>query len=314
MSETKYPRFSLICCSIDPAAAGELHRNVAATIGEPFEFIAWDNRSAGVGLCEVYNGCASRAKGDFLCFVHEDVRFLTRNWGEAIARKLAEGDCGVIGFAGSTLKLRRLSAWLQGVGDMRANYVQYMGSKKHLHARNPDGRDFSAVVTLDGMCMAARRDVWSAVRFDAATFPGFHCYDLDFTMAVTAAGFRNYVCNTVLVEHFSAGAYSRAWLEALKTYHDKWAGRLPLSVEPLDERQLAALDRRVEASFLKLLCQKRLFDVCGVREIAGYVKRYPCHATSWMLPVKYLRQMAPTSTGVAPSSRVSSTYLRRYSL
>ena len=219
------PRFTLICCSVDPAAAEALRRNVAATIGEPFEFDVWDNRGRNVGLCDVYDRCAERSGGEYLCFVHEDVRFLTEGWGARLAAKLCEPDCGVIGFAGSVLKLRRTTAWLHGVGDMRANYVQHHGGGRHLHAKNPGGTDFSPVVTLDGMCLVVRRDVWAATPFDGRTFPGFHCYDLDFTTAVFAAGRRNYVCNTVLVEHFSAGAYSYGWLEALETYHRKWAGR-----------------------------------------------------------------------------------------
>ena len=71
------PRFTLICCSVDPAAAEALRRNVAATIGEPFEFDVWDNRGRNVGLCDVYDRCAERSGGEYLCFVHEDVRFLT---------------------------------------------------------------------------------------------------------------------------------------------------------------------------------------------------------------------------------------------
>ena len=47
------PRFTLICCSVDPAAAEALRRNVAATIGEPLEFDVWDNRGRNVGLCDV---------------------------------------------------------------------------------------------------------------------------------------------------------------------------------------------------------------------------------------------------------------------
>lgn len=289
MSEAKYPRFTVICCSVDPNAAEALRGNIAATIGEPFEFIAWDNRTMGTGLCEVYNDCAMRAQGDYLCFVHEDVRFLTADWGERLARKLSESDCGVIGFAGSVLKLNLLTTWLQGVGDMRANYVQHMGARRHLHAKNPDGEAFSAVVTLDGMCLTVCRDVWSAVRFDAQTFPRFHCYDLDFTTAVTVSGFRNYLCNTVLIEHFSTGAYSYEWLETLKAYHDKWSGRLPLSIGTLGAVQLAALERRAEGYFLKLLCQKGLFKACGIRDIARYIRKYPGHVSSWLLPAKYLK-------------------------
>ena len=199
--------FTIICCSVDPAAARRLEKNIAATCGCPYEFIAYDNRTSGDGLCKVYNRCAAAARYDMLCFVHEDVEFQTEGWGQIIAAKLAEADCGVIGFAGSILKLKRLTGWHNGGGDLRAHYVQYMRGGHHPIDRNPDGVDFSPVVTLDGMCLFVRREVWSETLFDEQTFPRFHGYDIDFTLAV-ACRYRNYVCNKVFIEHFSTGGYA----------------------------------------------------------------------------------------------------------
>lgn len=56
--------YSIICCSVKPEAAEALRRNVAETIGVPFEFIVFDNREKGYGLCRVYNLCAARARYD----------------------------------------------------------------------------------------------------------------------------------------------------------------------------------------------------------------------------------------------------------
>ena len=67
------------------------------------------------------------------------------------------------------------------------------------------------------------------------------------------------------------------------------AGRLPLGVEPRDGARLADLDRRAEAYFLKLLCQKRLFGACPFRRIVRYIRAYPGRAASWALPFKYLK-------------------------
>lgn len=282
-------RFTLICCSVDAAAAEALRRNAVDTAGEALEWIVWDNRGRNAGLCEVYNRCAARASGEYLCFVHEDVRFLTEGWGERLAAGLCEPDCGAVGFAGSVLKLLRTTAWRQGVGDMRANYVQRQGRRRHLHAIDSGCGDFSPVVTLDGMLLAVRRDVWERVPFDETSYGGFHGYDLDFTTAVAAAGYRNRVCHTVLIEHFSTGNFSYDWLATLDVYHRKWADRLPLSTEPLPAGRLADLDRRAEAYFLKLLCQKRLFDACRWGDVVRYLRKYPASGTSWVLPLKYLK-------------------------
>ena len=75
--------FTIICCSVDPAAARRLEKNIAATCGCPYEFIAYDNRINGDGLCKVFNRCAAAARYDMLCFVHEDVEFQTEGWGRS---------------------------------------------------------------------------------------------------------------------------------------------------------------------------------------------------------------------------------------
>lgn len=283
--------FTVICCSIHPDQAEALRRNVAQTIGCPHEFVVHDNRTAGWGLGRVYNHYAAEAHHDLLCFVHEDVRFDTPSWGGVIAAKLREADCGAVGFAGSTLKLARLTSWHHAIGDLRANYVQHLrgGRKRHRHAVNPEGGDFSPVVTLDGLCLFVRRNVWASSRFDEECFPGFHLYDMDFTTALFAAGRRNWVCHTVLVEHFSEGSYTPAWLAALRSYHVKWESHFPLSVMPLTPRALTDADRRAEAGFLKMLCQKGIFAECSLRTLARYIGRYPLHAKSWGLLPKYLK-------------------------
>ena len=81
--------FSIIVCSIRPNEAERLRKNIEETIGVPFEFLAYDNRGTGKGICQVYNECAEKAQYPYLCFVHEDIEFTTNKWGEKIAEKLA---------------------------------------------------------------------------------------------------------------------------------------------------------------------------------------------------------------------------------
>ena len=281
---------SIICCSVDPKAAALLRRNIESTIGEtPFEFIAFDNRNVNQGISGVYNSCAQKAGYDHLCFVHEDVCFNTFDWGKLIIRQLERENCGTIGFAGCIVKLRRLTAWNTCYTDMRANYIQHMRGKKHHHKINPGHPDFSPVVTLDGLCLFVRRNVWESTKFDEQSFPRFHCYDMDFTLAV-ASQYQNYVCNTVVVEHFSEGSFSNEWLEALKKLHEKWNDKLPLYVkEYVSPAQLMRYDRLGEATFIKLLFQKGLFSECGFQDVLAYSHKYPQYADSWLLYLKYTK-------------------------
>lgn len=280
--------YSIICCSVRPAEAAALERNVAETIGVPYEFIAFDNRGTGLGIGEVYNRCAARARYDLLCFVHEDVRFCTPAWGALLAPRLQRPDTGVVGFAGSIVKLRRLTGWNTCNRDLRTHYVQGMRGGLHPRLINPAGEEFSPVVTLDGLCLLARREVWRESPFDTAAFPGFHGYDLDFTLAA-AQRRTNYVCHTVLVEHRSEGSFSHAWLDAMGRLHDKWAAGLPICATPLPAAELERYDRLGEAHFIRFMWQKGCFDVRGLSHAATYIRRHPVSGTAWGLLPKYAK-------------------------
>ncbi|MFR9597332.1 MAG: glycosyltransferase, partial [Rikenellaceae bacterium] len=104
---------SIIVCSINPELAESFRENVLATIGVECEFIIFDNRGTGLGICEVYNRCAEQAKYDYLLFAHEDILFGTQNWGAIIIEKLSDPTTGAIGFAGCTVKSKRYSGWCQ---------------------------------------------------------------------------------------------------------------------------------------------------------------------------------------------------------
>ena len=218
---------SMIVCSVDPAKLEKFCENVLMTVGCPCEFVVHDNRETGYGITHVYNLCAAKAKGEYLCFAHEDIFFRTPDWGERIVSLLQRPATGVVGFAGSTAKLAAYSGWGSMKQYTRYNYIQRFrnGSIKYCIA-NPDKVSASPVIVLDGMCLFMRKEVWAETRFDEATFQGFHLYDLDISMAV-GQKYVNYVTNDVLLEHFSEGSYNQAWLDDTAKFHKKWADRLP---------------------------------------------------------------------------------------
>jgi GT2 family glycosyltransferase len=69
----------------------------------------------------------------------------------------------------------------------------------------------AGAVVLDGVFMAGHRRVFEAVRFDEATFDGFHCYDVDFTWRASRAGHRIGVCGNLALVHESVGAFDAKW-------------------------------------------------------------------------------------------------------
>lgn len=226
---------SFIVCSIDQVHAAALRENLAATVGVDHELLVHDNRELHWGLARVYNHLAAQAKSPLLCFVHEDVRFRSPpGWGrELLGFYAAHPEAGVVGFAGSQVKTRAASGW-GGLGTYnRQNLVQHgdRGGPRTIRV-NPAGEAFSRVTVLDGLCLFVPRATWESHRFDEVTFPGFHLYDLDFSTQV-ALDRSNFVCHTVLVEHFSPGSCNVAWGVATDDYHRKWSAKLPISCVPL---------------------------------------------------------------------------------
>lgn len=285
---------SIIVCSISPARLERFRENVLATIGVPCEFIIHDNRETGYSITHVYNLCAEKAQGEFLCFAHEDIFFRTQNWGAGIESLLRKPTTGVVGFAGSTAKLASYSGWGAMKQYTRYNYVQqFKDGKIKYFVANPDKVSASPVIVLDGMCLFMRREVWAEFRFDEALFRGFHLYDLDISMAV-GQKYVNYVTNDVLLEHFSEGAYNQSWLDDTVLFHKKWADWLPFYLDK--PSPVVSYFREIKMSFLfiRMLMKKRIGSWSFVEQCCReHIKRYYWHISSLKLLQrlwKYKRQ------------------------
>ncbi len=266
---------SIIVCSVNPTLVSEFCRNVSQTIGVESEVLIFDNREYGAGITHVYNVCAERAKYDLLCFAHEDIIFNTNGWGQIIAEQLQRPDCGVIGFAGATVKSRNYSGWGQREMHNRMNYTQHFKDKPTLRYANIDpALEFDRVVTLDGLALFVRKDVWSENRFDEELIKGFHCYDLDFTLQVNL-NYNNYICNCVDVEHLSAGNYNDAWfMDTIRLHDEKWGDILPVSVHELSPRKSRRNERVVDYAFVNRMVLRGSSRERCRRMVLSHARKY----------------------------------------
>lgn len=250
---------SIIICSVSPELLQQVSSNIHDTVGVEHEIIAIDNRVKKWPIARVYNEGARQAQYPYLFFVHEDVMFHSQDWGGFIEQKLKEPDCGAIGFAGSEIKLKCYSGWIQHPRWMHACYYQREENGiSRFSAVNVDlEHPFAEVVTIDGLGMFVRQDVWSRYPFDEKMLTGFHCYDLDFSLQIAAGKqYKNYVCSSpkVLIEHFSLGTYSRGWcLETIRMHEEKWNKMLPLAIESIkfSKRQVKYHEERCFNRFVR---------------------------------------------------------------
>jgi GT2 family glycosyltransferase len=67
------------------------------------------------------------------------------------------------------------------------------------------------IAVLDGVLLAARRQVFQHIPFDAHTFDGFHGYDVDWSVRAARAGYRLCAAGDLEVVHASRGRYDATW-------------------------------------------------------------------------------------------------------
>lgn len=238
---------SIIICSIKPELSISLSKNIEETIGySAYELLIHDNREECWGLSKVYNHYANEAKGDILCFIHEDIKILTNNWGKIIEEFYqAHPKAGVVGFAGSTMKTKTESSWVSRIKYIRENIIQEHndGTSTKFYF-NPNNESFSEVAVLDGLAHFCPKNVWKSNPYDELTFDGFHFYDLDFSINI-AQNFTNYVCNIIDLIHFSEGSFDKKWNHYSQIFHSKWSHQLPFVLSGITTKEINDCEARV---------------------------------------------------------------------
>ncbi|MDK2122905.1 glycosyltransferase [Parachitinimonas caeni] len=219
----KAPSLSVVICSINPdrfAAVSAQYQQALA--GFDHEIIGiHDARS----LCEGYNRGFAQSRGELLIFSHDDVEIFDADFAPRLLRHLAQYD--IIGVAGTS--------HLVGPAWAAAGFPHLHGTVVHKRPQDADylvcvfGADSNPaenIEALDGFFIACRRSVFERVRFDEATFDGFHLYDVDFSFSAAQAGLRVAVANDLLMLHQSYGAYDEKWQHYADRFLAKWQSTL----------------------------------------------------------------------------------------
>jgi hypothetical protein len=200
---------SVIICSIDDtrfARAAAMYERLLA--GEPHEVIRIpDARS----MCEGYNRAMRQSRGELLVFSHDDVDILLDGGlGGLLREHLSRFD--IIGVAGTNMLIAPI--WTRAGPPHIFGQVAHRKDPQQPWAINIYGVPSTVVgniQAIDGMFMAARRDVAEKVGFDAQTYEGFHLYDIDFSFRAYRAGCKVAVVNDIPVVHESVGREDPSW-------------------------------------------------------------------------------------------------------
>ncbi|WP_052323754.1 glycosyltransferase [Flavihumibacter sp. ZG627] len=232
---------SIIICSINPAGLSALRDNIHQTVGLPYELIAIDNRGQNKGISQVYNEAAAMSRYPFLCFIHEDVKFDTKGWGQLVINHLSNHQIGIVGIAGGDAKSLVPGSWSIPLVSNEINVYQHFkhNPQPAMHFRTTGSLQFEKkrrVVALDGVFLCTRKEVWNEFKFDQQTFPGFHGYDIDYSLQV-GQKYALYVIFDITLHHFSEGNPDREWVKTAIIISRKWKKILPITIAGGNPRQ-----------------------------------------------------------------------------
>lgn len=249
---------SIIICSINKQKFDQTSDSIKNTIGAEYEIIRIDNSIKNWGICKAYNYGAKEAKGDYLCFMHEDIIFKSQGWGDELIKFVdITVNCGVIGFAGSNYVSRFHAFWWYN-GKIVRNYFTPASKDKSLliHKKTHDTERYIPTVVLDGLFLFCSRSTWASSPFDEDTFTHFHFYDMDFSLSKFNEGLTNYVCNTIDLVHLSSGTLARDHFDNAILFRNKYRHLLPLI--PQNYGYFRTLFNELTSSFRLLLYARKV--------------------------------------------------------
>ena len=198
---------SVIVCSVNDAKAAQ----VVALYGRLLAGVRHEIISIrdATSLAEAYNRGLARATGDVIVLSHDDIEILAIDFAARLLAHLRSYD--VVGVVGSVRMTGPTPLWA-GHPYLRGWITHHAPGNAKWHVDLLDPRPVAGdVAVLDGVFLAARREVFASVRFDAETFDGFHAYDIDWSYRAALAGFRLAAAGDLRIVHASGGGYDDNW-------------------------------------------------------------------------------------------------------
>ncbi len=218
---------SIIVCHRNEFNLSKLKKSLEKTVGMPYELVVIDNKENKHSLCSAYNEGVKQAKFDYVVFMHEDIRFITKNWGQIVIDLLKKND--VVGVAGTNYLADSGIWWAPRASKfLKGHIANWEGKniKKTIFSED-DGK----VVVLDGVFIATKKKIAEEIKFDEKTFDGFHFYEIDWTLRVSKK-YRLLATTKILILHESIGDVRKNddWKKYREKFIEKHKSILPYAI------------------------------------------------------------------------------------
>ena len=211
-----------------------LERNIYKTIGSEHELFLINNSAGKASLASIYNLGVKKAKGDILVFMHDDLFFMNRDWGNILSKKFSEQpDVGIIGIIGTEYLFENNCSWTAaGNPFLKGRLVQHLQNGDFFMVLFSTEKGDFEIVCCSGVFMAVRREVFDSASFDESTFDDFFFHDFDLCMQAREK-WRLIVTTDIIAKHRSMGTYGDKWQLYGSRFLEKYKSVLPASCTDL---------------------------------------------------------------------------------
>lgn len=220
---------TVIYCTREPNPTHTSEIIKSSGLGKKIEVIEIVNN--GESLTKAYNRGLSQATNDIVVFLHDDIEFDTKGWGNKIIKHFEENpEFGILGLAGTT-DLPATGRWW----DDRSKMVgivnhKHEGKKWESKYSKSWENEITEVVTVDGLFFAIHKKRIKNV-FDENVV-GFHFYEIDFVFSNHLNGVRVGVMYNIRVTHKSIGMTNQQWDDNRVQFIEKYKDKLPYQFVP----------------------------------------------------------------------------------
>ncbi|MDR0866652.1 MAG: glycosyltransferase family protein [Candidatus Symbiothrix sp.] len=236
---------SIIICSKKGDISDLLKSNIEDTIGIPYELIVINNSTNKYSIFEAYNEGIKKSSFPFLCFMHEDIQYYTKDWGKSVIQHLPNPQTGLIGLAGSSYLIPMPAPWFYA-----RPYICNVSFQKDCPPIYPVAEE-KEVVGVDGVWFCSRKDVFNDISFDTDSFHNFHFYDLDISMQIHEKGYHIHIIPNIHIVHESMGRQDSSWIQSSYIFYHKWKKELAFAnVSPATKKEFLVETK----AFKNILC------------------------------------------------------------
>lgn len=216
----------------------EFENHIKETIGVKYKILKYINKNQ-YSLSQVYNRALSNKdlhEDSIFVFVHNDVEFLTKNWGRIILRHFNFSDYGIIGVAGTTL-IPETGRWWDDKSKMYGIVEHTNDVQRWVSEYSEEINGIQPVAHVDGLFIAV--NPCNIYKNFNENYGKFHFYDITFNVDNYLEGVNIGVITNIRILHKSIGETNLSWELNRQKFVNNYKHELPIRVVP--EKKLRIL-------------------------------------------------------------------------